>query len=158
MDRTLPAQAGRLVTPADFPGMFAEGWGLPKPDAFLAHFLPVIDTDATFRQPTFPDAHGLAQIEQMFRRFFVLFPDLTVTVCGFAIAGDIVFIESGCAATLGRTTVRFDVCDRFVIRNGKVVERRSFSDSLPVLLAVLARPASWPRAIRARTSRKPDQT
>lgn len=147
-----------VLTPADLPGMFAEGWALPKPDAFLAHFLPVIGADATFRQPMFPDAHGPAEIEQMFRRLFVLLPHLNVTVRRSAIAGDAVFIESGCTATLGRAAVRFGVCDRFLIRDGKVAERRAFSDPLPVLLAVLAHPANWPRVIRARASRMPAQS
>ena len=118
------------MTPAEFPALFAEGWALPKPEAFLDYFLPKIDADATFRQP--------------------MFPDLTGTVRRSAIARDVVFIESGFTAALGRKIVRFDVCDRFTIRNGKVADRRSFSDPQPVLLAVLGRPASWPRAIRAR--------
>jgi limonene-1,2-epoxide hydrolase len=138
------------VTPAEFPALFAEGWALPKPEAFLDYFLPKIDADATFRQPMFPDAHGPAQIERMFRQLFGLFPDLTCTVRRSAVAGDVVFIESGFTAALGRKIVRFDVCDRFTIRDGKVADRRSFSDPQPVLLAVLGRPASWPRAIRAR--------
>jgi hypothetical protein len=129
------------VTPAEFPALFAEGWALPKPEGFLDYFLPKIDADATFRQPMFPDAHGPAQIERMFRGLFGLFPDLTGTVRRSAIAGDVVFIESGFTAALGRKIVRFDVCDRFIIRNDKVTDRRSFSDPQPVLLAVLGRPA-----------------
>ena len=54
------------MTPAEFPALFAEGWALPKPEAFLDYFLPKIDAGATFRQPMFPDAHGPAQIERMF--------------------------------------------------------------------------------------------
>jgi limonene-1,2-epoxide hydrolase len=141
------------MTPASFPAMFAEGWTLPKPDAFLDYFLPLISPDATFRQPVFPDARGPAQIEQMFRRLFVLFPDLTCTVRRSAIAGDVIFIESECTGSLGRTTVRFDVCDRFVIDNGMLADRRAFSDPQPILLAILRRPAAWPRAIRARCRR-----
>ena len=103
------------MTPAEFPALFAEGWALPKPEAFLDYFLPKIDADATFRQPMFPDAHGPAQIERMFRQLFGLFPDLTGTVRRSAIARDVVFIESGFTAALGRKIVRFDVCDRFTI-------------------------------------------
>jgi limonene-1,2-epoxide hydrolase len=126
------------VTPAEFPALFAEGWALPKPEAFLDYFLPKIDADATFRQPMFPDAHGPAQIERMFRQLFGLFPDLAGTVRRSAVAGDIVFIESGFTAALGRKIVRFDVCDRFTIRNGKVADRRSFSDPSPFCSPSLA--------------------
>jgi limonene-1,2-epoxide hydrolase len=137
--------------------MFAEGWALPKPDPFLDYFLPLISPDATFRQPMFPDAHGLAEIEQVFRQLFALFPDFTATVRHSAVTGNVVFVESGCSARLGRKIIQFDVCDRFVIEHGLLVDRRSFADPRPALLAILRRPASWPMAVRAcsgRTARR----
>jgi hypothetical protein len=63
-----------------------------------------------------------------------------------------VFIESDCTATLGRKPIHFPVCDRFVIDNGKILNRRSYSDPTPVLLTALRRPTSWPRSLRSRTS------
>ena len=139
------------MSSAEFAAIFGEGWALPKPDAFLDYFRPLISPNAIFRQPMFPDAHGPAEIEQMFRRLFTLFPDLTATVRRSAVAGNVIFIESGCTASLGRSTVRYDVCDRFVIEDGMLVDRRSFADPQPVLSAVLRRPSSWPLAVRART-------
>jgi limonene-1,2-epoxide hydrolase len=138
------------LNPEDFPGVFAQGWALPKPEPFLDHFLPLIHQQATFVQPMFPDAHGPAEIERMFRRLFGLFPDLIATPRRSAIDGDIVFIESDCAATLGAKPIRFFVCDRFVIDEGKLYERRSYSDPVPMLRAVLSRPTSWIRAVRSR--------
>ncbi|WP_433473967.1 nuclear transport factor 2 family protein [Spirillospora sp. CA-142024] len=138
------------MTPHDFPAVFAEGWALPKPGAFLDHFLPLIHSEAVFTQPMFPDAHGIAAVDDLFRRLFVLFPDLTLTVRRSAVDGDTVFIESDCTATLGRGPVAFPVCDRFVIDGGTIRARRSFSDPLPVLLTGLRRPSGWPRLLRAR--------
>jgi len=98
----------------------------------------------------FPDAHGPSEVERMFRRLFTLLPDLTLTPRRSAVHGDIVFIESDCKATLGTKPISFSVCDRFVIRDGKLFDRRSYSDPGPVLRAVLRRPNSWTRAVRSR--------
>ena len=59
-----PSEAGdRAITPAELPAAFAQGWALPKPDAFLDFFMPLIHEDAVFIQPMLADARGQAQIE-----------------------------------------------------------------------------------------------
>ncbi len=138
------------MTPEELPNLFAEGWALPKPDGFLTHFLPLIDSEATFTQPMFPVAHGHDQIATLFRRLFALLPDMTAIPTRTAVQHDIVFIESACSATLGRKPTRFSVCDRFQIQDGKIIDRRAYSDSLPLVLTTLRRPSSWPRALMAR--------
>jgi limonene-1,2-epoxide hydrolase len=141
------------MTPDDFPEVFATGWALPKPDGFVDFFLPLIAEDAVFAQPSFPDARGHNEIARMFRQLFTLFPDLTPTPLRSAVVGDAVFIESDCATTVGRRVVRFPVCDRFIIRDGKIQERRSFSDPIPTMAALARTPQAWARAIRSRTLR-----
>jgi limonene-1,2-epoxide hydrolase len=138
------------MTPDEFPDVFAAGWALPKPDAFLDFFLPVIAEDAVFSQPSFPDARGRAEIAHMFRQLFALFPDLTALPQYIASAGDTVFIESNCATRIGRRTVEFVVCDRFVIRDGQIRQRRSHSDPIPTMVAIARSPGSWARAMRSR--------
>jgi limonene-1,2-epoxide hydrolase len=140
------------MRPEDFPAVFAEGWALPKPGPFLDYFRPLIHDQATFTQPMFTTARGPGDIERMFRRLFALFPDLRADPQRSAVHGDNVFIESDCTATLGRKPVHFPVCDRFVIDNGKILNRRSYSDPTPVLVATLRRPTSWPRSLRSLTS------
>jgi limonene-1,2-epoxide hydrolase len=140
------------MTPEEFPAVFGQGWALPKPQPFLDHFLPLIHPQATFTQPMFPDAHGPTEVERMFRRLFTLLPDLIATPRRSAVHGDTVFIESDCKATLGTKPISFSVCDRFVIQDAKVFDRRSYSDPGPVLRAVLGRPRSWTRAVRSRIS------
>jgi limonene-1,2-epoxide hydrolase len=138
------------MRPDEFPTLFTHGWALPKPDAFLEYFLPLISTDAVFVQPGFADAKGHAQIAQTFRRLFTLFPDLRATPQRSAAAGDTVFIESACAATAGRRMVRFEVCDRFVIRDDKIVLRRSYTDPTSMIFALGRSPSGWPRIIKSR--------
>jgi hypothetical protein len=130
--------------------MFAEGWALPKPGQFLDFFRPLIHHEATFSQPMFADAHGRDEIERMFRRLFALFPDLGAKPLRSAVFDDTVFIESECTGTLGYKPFHFSVCDRFVIEDGKILDRRSFSDPSSAVFAVLRRPTSWPRVIRSR--------
>jgi ketosteroid isomerase-like protein len=138
------------MTPEEFPALFAAGWLLPKPEPFLAHFLPMIAADATFTQPSEPEACGYAEIERLFRRVFALIPDLVARPQRSAVNADTVFIESECDGTLANTPIHFSACDRFVIRDAKIVERRSYMDPTAILGVVIRRPSSWPRAIRAR--------
>jgi SnoaL-like domain len=138
------------MTPEELPAVFGQGWALPKPQPFLDHFLPLIHPQATFTQPMFSVAHGPAEVERMFRRLFTLLPDLIATPRRSAVSDDVVFIESDCTGTLGAKAISFSVCDRFVIRDGKLFDRCSYSDPRPVLGAVLRRPSTWARAVRSR--------
>jgi hypothetical protein len=138
------------MTPEEFPAIFTKGWALPKPEPFLDHFLPLIDANAVFIQPMFPDAHGRAEIERTFRRLFVLSPDLIAIPQRSAVEGEAVYIESQCTTTMGRSSFDFAVVDRFLIRDDKIIERRSYTDPTSTLFAVLRHPSVWPRAIRSR--------
>jgi limonene-1,2-epoxide hydrolase len=139
------------MTPDEFPAVFGQGWALPKPDAFVDYFLPLIAHDATFVQPGFPNAHGHREIARMFRRLFTLFPDLTANPECSAVTGDIVFIGSTCATRIGRRVVRFDVCDRFLIRDGEIVRRQAYSDPTRPMLQLVRSPTTWARVVKSRT-------
>jgi hypothetical protein len=142
--------SSRAVTTEDFLSIFAQGWALPKPDGFLDHFMPMVHRNATFTQPGFTAAVGHDQIQRMFRRLFTLLPDLNTVPTRSATCGDDVFIESECRATLGGAMVAFSLCDPFCDQGGLITERRSFSDSTPLLLAALGRPTGWVRLVRPR--------
>ena len=86
----------------------------------------------------------------MFRRLFTLLPDLIATPRRSAVYGVVVFFESVCTGTLCDKAISFSVCDRFVIRDRKLFDRRSYSDPRPVLGAILRRPSTWTRAVRSR--------
>jgi limonene-1,2-epoxide hydrolase len=141
---------GRSILPAQLPAIFAEGWALPKPEPFIAFFLPLIDPDALFTQPMLAPARGHDEISAMFRRLFGLMPQFTAVPRRNAVDGDVVFIESACAAAISGARVRFDVCDRFVLAGGRIAERRTFFDPAPVVAAVARRPWLWPAAVRSR--------
>lgn len=136
------------MSPDELPAIFAEGWARPKPHGFLEFFMPRIASDAVFTQPVYGVCTGHEQIAHMFGRLFALLPDLRAEPTHVAVDGEVVFIESRCTATLGRRAHAFVVCDRFVIRDGQISERRSHSDPLPTTLKALRTPTAWPRLVR----------
>ncbi|MBK1786610.1 nuclear transport factor 2 family protein [Prauserella cavernicola] len=138
------------MTPDEFPEAFARGWSLPKPDAFLDYFLPMIAEDATFTQPALPTAIGHEQIARTFRRLFALLPDMVAIPEHTAVTGGTVFIESACTATLAGTAISFRVCDHFELRHGTITSRHSFPDPIPLLATILRHPSTWTLALQAR--------
>jgi limonene-1,2-epoxide hydrolase len=146
-----PSEAGgRDIAPAELPAAFAEGWALPKPDAFLEFFMPLIHEDAVFTQPLLAQAHGHAQIDAMFRRLFGLMPEFVAVPRRWAVDNEVVFIESHCLAAVASTRVRFQVCDRFVVSDGRISERWTFFDPSPMVRIIVPRPWLWPGALRVR--------
>jgi limonene-1,2-epoxide hydrolase len=146
-----PSEAGgRDISPAELPAAFAEGWALPKPDAFLEFFMPLIHEDAVFTQPLLAQARGHAEIDAMFRRLFGLMPEFVAVPRRSAVDREVVFIESHCLAAVSRARVRFQVCDRFVVSGGRISERWTFFDPGPMVRVIAPRPWLWPGALRVR--------
>lgn len=113
----------------------------------LEHFAPRIHPEIVAMQPMAPVVHGHAAFEQMFRRFFALLPDLTLTVDRWAARGDAVFVESTCRGSLGGKPIEFSVCDRFVLSDGLIVDRRAYLDPSSIMRALFTRPRSWLRVL-----------
>jgi limonene-1,2-epoxide hydrolase len=138
-----------LLTPALFVDKFAEGWRLPKPGAFLDYFRPLMHPEVTFTQPLFAEVHGVDGFDTLFTQTFGLLPDLAATVQRSTTDDRTAVIESACTTRLGRKIFYFDVCDRFTIEDGLVIQRRSYFDPVPLLLATLRSPTAWPRVARS---------
>jgi limonene-1,2-epoxide hydrolase len=138
-----------LLTPALFVDSFAEGWLLPKPGEFLDHFRPLMHPAVTLTQPLFPEAHGIEGFNTLFTRMFSLFLDLTVTVQRSITDDRTAVIESAVTTRLGRKTLHADVCDRFTIEDGLVIQRHSYFDPTPLLFATVRSPTAWPRVARS---------
>lgn len=128
---------------------FAKGWEQPDFDRFIAHFRRWFDPDVRLSQPLAPDGVGHRALTEQFRRLFVLIPDLSGVVRRWAARADEVFIELELTGTLGRKPISWTACDRVVLRKGIAVERRSYFDPTPLVLATLRRPTAWPRLLRS---------
>ncbi|HJU98612.1 MAG TPA: nuclear transport factor 2 family protein [Jiangellaceae bacterium] len=132
-----------------FVAEFAKGWEQPDFDEFIAHFRRWFAADVRLSQPLAPDGVGHRALNEQFRRLFVLIPDLSGIVRRWAAHADEVFIELELTGTLGRKPITWTACDRLVLRGGIAVERRSYFDPTPLVLATLRRPTAWPRLLRS---------
>ena len=131
---------------------FAEGWRAPAgPDAFVAHFHPLLAPDVRLIQPQVPTTHGRDAFEREFvGPLFALIPDLRGEVERWAARDGNVYIELTLHGTIGRRPLSWRVCDRVALRGGVAVERESYLDPSPLLRAVLASPRTWPRFLSLR--------
>jgi ketosteroid isomerase-like protein len=129
---------------------FAEGWRAPTdPDSFAAHFESVLDPEVRLIQPQIPDLVGYRAFREGFvRPLFGLIDDLHGEVQNWAADGDVVYIELKLRGTLGGRPVEFETCDRVTLRDGLAVERRAYTDPVPVLMAAVGRPRAWPAFAR----------
>jgi ketosteroid isomerase-like protein len=144
-------EAGQRRAAEEWVSGFAAGWGDPGgPEAFAAHFEPMLDPGIRLVQPGMPELMGLDAFRNGFvAPLFELVPDIRGTVRGWAADGDRIWIELELHGTLGGRPVRIETVDRITLCDGRAIERRAFLDPLPLFRAVLRRPRAWPRFARA---------
>lgn len=81
-------------------------------------------------------------------------PTPTATVHRWGATEDGVLIEFTVDGTAGGRPISWDAVDRFVLDgDGLATERISYFDSVPVALAVAARPKAWPDFARVQLAR-----
>ena len=134
---------------------FAEGWRAPtSPEAFVEHFRRLLAPDVRLIQPQLPTVVGHeAFAEEFVQPLFALIPDLHGEVERWAAREDGLFIELMLSGTLAGRPLSWRACDRLILRDGVAVERESYFDSLPLILAVASTPRAWPRYARLRAAR-----
>jgi limonene-1,2-epoxide hydrolase len=129
---------------------FTEGWRAPAgAEGFAAHMEPFLDPDIRLVQPMLPTVNGLAEWRDGFLRpTFTMLPGLRGEVHRWASSGDAVYIDFTLIATIGRRPVSWHVVDRFILREGRPIERVSYFDPAPLVRAVATSPSAWPRFLR----------
>jgi hypothetical protein len=129
---------------------FEEGWRAPTgPTGLADHFGPMVDPEVRLIQPQMPLLVGRDGLRDGFARpLFALIPDAHAVVEEWAVRGDAAFIAIRLEGTLGGRPISLRVVDRIRLRDGLAVERESYTDPTPLLLAVASRPRSWPRFLR----------
>ena len=126
----------------EFIAFFAAGWsiGATDPERFYAHFGSRVTPDAPMIQPLAPTGYGLPGIRALFEPLFKTIPDLRGDVVRAATTRDGVLVELRLHGTLGRKPIEWTVVDRIDLRDGRIVERRTYFDPLPFALKLLSRP------------------
>jgi SnoaL-like protein len=130
---------------------FARGWSNPEPDGFSALFTPEVRLVA----PLLPVTNGIPAAEKAFRRTFAVFHGMRGTVHDWAPHPDGVFIEFTLSASFGGQPVSWRGVDRFLLRQGKAVERLHYFDTRPVMLRTARLPRTWPGLARAGARPRP---
>jgi hypothetical protein len=135
-----------MESPREFVDRFARFWARPSLDGFAKVLAPTV----TLRQPMAPTMHGLEQVRAGFKPVFDWLPDIHGEVDRWTAEGDVVFIEFRLRATIGGRPFEWPLIDRFVVGpDGMAIERLTYFDPLPLVLAILARPSGWWRFWRS---------
>jgi hypothetical protein len=118
---------------------FADFWNAPS-----ALRLPeLLHPEVVLRQPLAPPAVGIKQAQKHFERFCRCLPDLHARVDHWSSNQDVVFIEFTLYACLGRDALEWPTVNRFILHNGKAIERVTYFDPLAVLPTLLRHPSTW---------------
>lgn len=130
----------------DFVARFADAWAEPDLGRHEALWHPSV----RLVQPMAKTTVGWTESRAQFSRIFRLLPDLRANVQSWSATDDLVFIEIVLSGTLAGRRVEWTAVDRFYLLDGLIAERTSYFDSMPLALAILMRPKSWPSWIRSR--------
>lgn len=140
-------QGGDESAAADFAARFADYWRAPTPERLGL----VLADRVRLVAPLTPVTETLAEGKRAFAGLFELIPDLTGEVHRWGATADGVLIEFTLSGTAGGKPISWRAVDRFVIgEDGLASERVSYFDSMPIILAALTRPRSWPAFLRSR--------
>src|SRR2546422_2527453 len=118
-----------------FGAKFTDFWRPPLDPERLGGLL---HSDGRLESPGLPATVGLEAGKEAFRSLFKLMPDFRAELERWSAAGDAVFLELTLRANVGGQELRVPAVDRFLLRDGKAVERGSFFDPSPFLQAVRA--------------------
>jgi ketosteroid isomerase-like protein len=138
--RAIVPQASTIVDPAtDLVGRFTAAWDQPAVENFIAMLAP----NVRLYQPVTPPVIGREAARREFGRLLKWLPDLRGAVDAWGALDDTVLIAWRLRFTLGRGPFELRIVDRLVARDGLIIEREAYFDSLGFFLATLARPSAW---------------
>ncbi len=134
-------------TAADFARRFAEYWRAPTAERLDT----VLASQVRLVAPMTPVTHTLAEGQRAFADLFELIPDLRGEMHRWGATADGVLIEFTLSGTAGGKPISWHAVDRFVLAtDGLAVERVTYFDSMPIVLATATRPRTWPAFLRSR--------
>jgi hypothetical protein len=148
--------AGEIETEAaTFVEQFAAGWRAGGPaDRFVDHFAPLSHPDLLLLQPMSPPLRGRDGLRRLVEPLFDAMPDLRGEVLRWGSTDDGLIIELTLRGTLGGRPLEWTVADRVILRDGLMIERRSYFDPLLLLPTMLRSPRAALRLMRGMRKRK----
>lgn len=124
-----------------FVANFIDFWNDPSPQRIPE----ILHPDVVLTQPLAAPMRGIAAAQQEFRRIWRFLPDLRAQVDRWRGDADVVFIELRLRTHVRRDLIEWPNIDRFVLRDGKAIERMNYFDPLPLLPTILKHPSIWRR-------------
>jgi ketosteroid isomerase-like protein len=116
-----------------FVARYEQAWKDKDPVAFEALW----DPDGVLHHPTVDRAvRGQAGRAAFQRVTFATVPDLVWRLESWGAHGEHLLVEWTCTATVGSSDLRWNGVDRFVVRNGRIVEEVVYCDTQPLLAAL----------------------
>ncbi|MGH7802871.1 MAG: nuclear transport factor 2 family protein [Candidatus Binatia bacterium] len=125
---------------------FMEEWARPNADRLVELLHP----DARLTQPVTPEIRGKEAARREFTRLLQWLPDCAGEVDAIAANGDTLLIAWRLRFTVGGRPYELRIVDRIVGRDGLIVEREAYFNSLHFFLTVLRRPSAWLGYLRYR--------
>ena len=119
-----------------FTQKFTEVWSDPAPEKFVV----LLDPQVILYQPYAPPVRGRDHAFLEFKRMLEWLPGLHGVVRRSMETEDVAFIEWSMKLPIGKRTLSLGVVDRFLLRDGLVIERRTFFDRVPIFLRALKHP------------------
>lgn len=134
---------------ADFVRRFGTVWSAPDPEALNE----LVHPDIEFIQPMEAPVHGHGEAAAFWRRLLTLIPDVRGEVISWGLREDRLYVELRMFGTLGGKPIQWVVLDRILLQDGRVRQRIAYFNPLPLILAVMTRPRSWPAYLAAQRQR-----
>lgn len=125
---------------------FTEVWARPTVDGFVA----ALDPEVRLLQPVTPVVIGREAARREFSRLLRWLPDVRGEVDEWSSSGNTLFIGWRMKFVLGSRPFELRIVDRIVFRDGLILEREAYFDSLRFLVATLLRPTAWLPYLRYR--------
>lgn len=122
-----------------FVATFADFWQAPSPERLPELLHPQV----RLIQPLAEPMNGIAAVATEFAALWKWLPDMTAEVDRWHGDDEVVFIEFRLRATLGNGRREIPCVDRFLLDDGKAVERVAYFDPLPLIREVSKRPSTW---------------
>ena len=118
---------------------FTAAWAHPD----LERFMALLHPEVRLLQPVVKPIVGATAARTEFARLLDWIPSLRGTVDHHAIDESTALIAGRLVFPLGREPYELRIIDRLVVGDGLIREREAYSDSLGLMMTLLARPSAW---------------
>lgn len=123
----------------EFVANFTSFWKDPS----LQRIPEILHPEIVLLQPLAQPMRGIEAATEEFGRIWKWLPDLRAEVDWWRGDSELVFIEFRLRAHLNSEFIEWPNVDRFLLRDGKAIERMNYFDPVPLVRKVSKHPSVW---------------